>query len=308
MHSEGLKPLKVEKFMEAALKNMKPYKGSYIYNAMIRDYLEKTGQTDVGYAKWIQTLLSYLILHYGVKDKRILDFGCGSGELTVYMRRLGYDVHGLDSHERHLKLAKILAEENSLDKNIFILNKKHKLPFDDNSFGIITMFSVVEHLSDEVLDWLLPELNRICSGIVYVLAPNRLKCIDDHTGLPFIPWLPHWLAALYVKINRNKYQNFLSENKRWDVYYRSIKRIESLFRQHGFILDFPADGVIFPSFASSSEIFRIGKNLKLGKKSFFIGIPLPWKIMIKFGYPKQGFYPYFNLAFLPKKGDDLIES
>lgn len=140
-------------------------------------------------------MLEVVKQNYNLKGGRILDFGCGSGELTVRMGCLGYEVYGLDVHEDHLALAKILAVENGLSEDIFILNTSNRLPFPDAYLDIITMFSVLEHLDDTTLDWLLPELKRVCRGIVYVLVPNRLKPTDDHSGLRFVPWIPRWLAC-----------------------------------------------------------------------------------------------------------------
>lgn len=290
-----------EKFLQAALEYMEPYKGTYIYDAIVRDFREKTEQVDAGYGRWLQRMLTFIEERYNLIGKQILDFGCGTGELTVRMRSFGYDVYGLDVHRRHLELAKILAEENGFSKEMFILNRSNKLPFDDNSVDIVTMFSVLEHLDDETLSWLLPELNRVCRGIVYVLAPNRLKPVDDHTGLKFVPWMPRWLAIRYVNMRGKKHGYFISQSKSWDVYYRSFSRIITLWTRQGFILNLPPDEVIYPPLDKASPITRIGKHFRIGRRSIFIGIPLPYKLMIKLGYPKQVFYPYLNLIFIPQR-------
>lgn len=295
-------PLKADNFIKSALEYMEPYKGAYIYNVFARDFREKTDQVDAGYGRWLYNLLSYLIKQYSLSEKpRILDFGCGTGELTVRMASLGFDTTGIDTNEEHLKLAMALAKENNLSNVNFILNKENHLPFDDNSFDIITMFSVFEHLNDETLRWFLPELNRICRGIIYILVPNKLKTRDDHTGLLFVPWLPNWLVTPYVKICGRSHSSSMSESGTWDVYYRSFSRIAPLFKQNSFNLEFPPNDTIYPPLDKVPPIFRIGKKLKLGMKTFFIGLPLPWKTMAKFGYPKEAFYPYLNLIFVSEK-------
>lgn len=297
----NVQPLRAEKFLKAALEYMEPLKLTYIYRAIVRDFKEKTEQVDAGYGRWLQRMLAFIKEQYNL-GKRILDFGCGTGELTVQMRLLGYDVYGLDVHEKHLELAQILAEENGFSKEMFILNKSNKLPFEDNSIDIMTMFSMIEHLDDEILEWLLPELKRICRGIVYILVPNRLKPVDDHTGLKFVPWMPRWLAVHYVKMRGRKHGYFISQNKSWDVYYRSFFRIVTLWIRQGFILEFPPDEVIYPPLDRTPPITRIGKHFRIGSKSIFIGIPLPYNPMMKLGWPKQVFYPYLNLIFIPQKG------
>ncbi|MBV1735320.1 MAG: class I SAM-dependent methyltransferase [Candidatus Desulforudis sp.] len=302
--THSIQPLRAERFLLCALEYMEPFRGTYIYNAIVRDYREKTDQEDAGYGQWLKQLLEFLQINYNLKGSRILDLGCGTGELTVRMRCLGYGAYGLDVHEKHLRLAKILAMENGSSEEMFILNdlNSNKLPFADTELDIITMFSVLEHLDDSTLNWLLPELKRICRGVVYVLVPNRLKPVDDHTGLRFVPWMPRWLAAGYLKIRSKKHGYFISQGGDWDVYYRSFFRIVSLFRRHGFVLDFPSDEVIYPPLDKAPPITRIGKHLKIGSRNIFIGIPLPWRTMMRLGYPKQAFYPYLNLIFIPQGG------
>ncbi|MBT9142995.1 MAG: Ubiquinone biosynthesis O-methyltransferase [Dehalococcoidia bacterium] len=299
-----IQPLKAKQFFKAALEYMEPLKGTYIYDAITRDYRQKTEQEDAGYGQWLKKLLEFVTKNYNLKGIRILDFGCGTGELTVRMRCLGYEAYGLDVHEKHLRLAKILAVENDLSKEMFILNKlnSNKLPFEDNEFDIISMFSVFEHIDDSTLSWLLPELKRICRGVVYILVPNRLKPVDDHTGLKFVPWMPRWLAVGYLKIRSKKHGHFISQSGDWDVYYRSFFSIVSLFRRYGFVLDFPPDGVIYPPLDKAPPITRIGKHFTLGSRKIFVGIPFPYRTMMSLGYPKQAFYPYLNLIFIPKKG------
>lgn len=297
--NRNIQPLKAERFMKVALEYIKPYKDVYIYNLIIRDYLEKTEQVDAGYGRWLQHLVTYLVRHYNLKAQpHILDFGCGTGELTVRMNTLGFQAIGIDNHEKHLELARILAKENNLPETIFILNKDNKLPFSDNSFDIITMFSVLEHLSDATLKWLLPELRRVCRGVIYMLVPNKLKIGDDHTGLRFVPWMPKWLARMYIKMHGRKNKYFISTSGSWDVYYRTFSRIKFLFKEYGFNLELPPDNLFYPP---SPQVIRLGKTLRLGTKTIFIGLPSPWRLMIKLGWPKQAFYPILNLIFTSTK-------
>lgn len=188
--TSNIKPLMAEKFLEAALEYMELFKGTYIYDAIVSDFMQKTGKVDAGYGLWLKQMLNFVTQKYNLrKGSKILDFGCGTGELTVQMRCLGYEAYGLDIHQKHLRLAKILALENGLSEEMFILNdpNSNKLPFMDNTFDLVTLFSVLEHLGDCTLRWLLPELKRVCRGVLYILVPNRLKPTDDHTGLKFVP-------------------------------------------------------------------------------------------------------------------------
>jgi 2-polyprenyl-3-methyl-5-hydroxy-6-metoxy-1,4-benzoquinol methylase len=302
MMRDSIEPLKAEKFLQSALGYIEPLKGTHIYNSVSRDYVEKTDISDAGYGTWLKELFAHLTHRYKLPGKRVLDFGCGTGELTVRMRTLGYEAYGYDLHERHLILARILAAENGVPADAFILGKTGdnphvRLPFEDGSFDIITLLSVLEHLSDATLAQILPELRRICRGVLYVLAPNRLKTVDDHTGLRCILWFPRFLAAPYVKLRGRKSGYHISADGTWDVYSRGPARVLKIFRKHGFHPDFPPDRLVFPSVESAPPIKKIGKHLTLGNRKICLGIPLPYETSVRLGCPPHFFLPYLNLIF-----------
>ncbi|AOU98655.1 hypothetical protein BI364_12415 [Acidihalobacter yilgarnensis] len=291
--------LRADRFLEAAIKHIAPLKGTHIYDAKLLDYQQKTSSPESGYGRWLQALLTHLKRFYISGHRlKILDFGCGTGELTVMMNHLGFDATGIDLHTEHLGLARILANENGLPESIFVQSHGPKLPFDDNSFDVVTMFVVLEHLNDEVLDVILTELRRVCHGVLYVLVPNKLQIRDDHTGLRFLPWMPRWLALLYLKTRGRRHQYCISEDGSWDVYYRGLRRIRKLFAVKGFEMDFIADEWVFPSLEKVPPITLIGKRIKIQGRWVPIGIPLPYRTLLRWGFPKQVFYPYLNLVFV----------
>jgi 2-polyprenyl-3-methyl-5-hydroxy-6-metoxy-1,4-benzoquinol methylase len=304
-----IRPLKAEKFLRAALEYMRPWKGSYIYDAKVRDYMEKTEAIDAGYGRWMNRLLGHLSETYRLPGNRALDFGCGTGELTVRMRSLNYEAYGLDLHEGHINLARILAAENGVPSTAFILSTEApgiggKLPFEDNSFDIVMLLSVLEHMSDAALSAALPEIHRICRGVVYVLVPNRLKTVDDHTDLKGVCWMPRWLAAAYVKMRGGRYRYHISADGSWDVYYRTCGRIVNLARRHGFRVDWPPDELVFPPLNVAPPVTRLGKHFKVAGKTIFVGLPLPCNTMIRQGRPKQTFFAYLNMILVPEPRRD----
>jgi SAM-dependent methyltransferase len=292
--------LKADRFLVAALAHLEPLKGKYIYDPIVQDYHRKTEQVDGGYARWLGTVLPYLVARYNLpKQPRILDFGCGTGELTVLMNVLGFSAIGIDVHDEHLALARLLAEENGLPASTFVLSEgPGRLPFSDASFDVVTMLVVLEHLSDDVLEWLLPELHRICTGVVYVLVPNKLQTRDDHTGLRFVPWLPRTLAAWYIRLRGERYRYAISKDSSWDVHYRFFGRIVRSFQRVGLRLELPPDELLFPPLSEAPPINRVGVSVSLFGRKFGVHVPLPVRAMARFGVPAQAFYPYLNLLFV----------
>lgn len=81
----------------------------------------------------IQSCLNYM----QVKNPVILDLGCGTGIATRQLAVYGGKVIGVDSAAERLK-----AAERHHSRNIkYILAKAEELPFEDNSFDLVTSFS-----------------------------------------------------------------------------------------------------------------------------------------------------------------------
>jgi len=300
---EIINPLKAEQFLEAVRVKLNPSRGTYIYDASISNYLEKTNPADSsGYVRWLKGLLPYLVNSHGLSGKKVLDLGCGTGELTVLMNLIGFNAIGLDVHEKDIWLAKILAKENGLSEEIFVLSDgDYRLPFDDDTFDIITMISVLEHLTDQSLARLVPEIARICRGVLFVQVPNKLRISDDHTGLKFVPWMPHWMAERYVAARGDKYTYSISASGSWDVYYRNCEDVVSSF-EGCFDYGFCPPACSYPEPSDNDLVTKIGKRFQIFNRKVFIGLPLPWRLIrMKLGYPKEAYYPYLNLIFTHKR-------
>jgi SAM-dependent methyltransferase len=72
---------------------------------------------------------------------RILDVGCGTGCVLRAAQERGWDASGVDVSQRVVRL----SQEQGLDAHLV---GDHKLPFDDQSFDVVTAWSVVEHVAD----------------------------------------------------------------------------------------------------------------------------------------------------------------
>lgn len=262
----------------------------------LRGHKEKLEIIDAGYSEFIRNLLGYVSKKIGkdISELRVLDFGCGTGELTVLINKHGAQCFGLDIHKEHLDMARILAAENNLDANIFIKNDmENMLPFEDDCFDLIVSFSVFEHIENNVLTWLLPEFYRTCKGIVYTLVPNPIKPIDDHTNLAFLGLMPRLVALRYIKIRGADYK--ISRSGDWDVYYRFLSTIDNHFKRSGFTTEHLDDKFIYPTMETCPPIKSYSKNLNIFGLNLKMGIPLFPNFWTKCGVSKYNFYPYLNL-------------
>jgi SAM-dependent methyltransferase len=94
-----------------------------------------------------------------VAGKRVLDFGCGSGENCVVLARRGARVVGVDISESLIRVARKRLAVNGLEgKAMFAVGSAHDLPIDPDSIDIVLGIAVLHHLD---LDASSREVHRV---------------------------------------------------------------------------------------------------------------------------------------------------
>ena len=162
--------------------------------------------TNYGYgrAKMVSEIIKALPIS---RNKRVLDIGCGSGELMKMIQSLGHEIKGLDASGIAIKICK----EKQLDVIQWDLNEP--LPFGDKEFDIVTCTEVIEHLCDP--SSVLSEIKRVLKdeGFLTISAPNeydwyhRLRILFGKS----IDWHP-WAPTTHLhKCNFYEFMSFLAE-------------------------------------------------------------------------------------------------
>ena len=122
----------------------------------------------------IQFWVSYLKEH--IKCGKLLDFGCGSGNNSIFFINKMYDVYGCDVAENFKECVKDLLKKYQINENIInkftLLDKNYKrLPYDDNTFDVIVANQVLYYLpSREAIIQTCNELKRVLkpNGVIYI--------------------------------------------------------------------------------------------------------------------------------------------
>ncbi|UCH94533.1 MAG: methyltransferase domain-containing protein [Candidatus Aminicenantes bacterium] len=154
-----------------------------------RDFWEKRakklGVRASGYYKWNQQqfkqkteqLWSFMLQHLKSQLKKnhgsILDFGCGGGRFSKKLAKLGFSVNGVDISPSMLAMARQECLNNKLCK-FTLIQPGQELPFDTNTFDILWSFTVLQHVPDDVFNYLVRELKR-------VLNPGGLVLLFENT-------------------------------------------------------------------------------------------------------------------------------
>ena len=160
------------------------------------------------------------------KSIRILDFGCGSGQLLTYLRILGYEnLTGVDlKSQESLNQVNIMHNNMGFGSDIFFTYDGVSLPFDDSSFDIILSQQVLEHVHN--VEKYFSESKRVLSsgGKILLEFPHRLVPFDTHTRMWFVHYFPPIVRdIIYDKYRENgsqRYKKLLNLRPIW--YYKRL--------------------------------------------------------------------------------------
>src|SRR5215510_886499 len=81
-----------------------------------------------------------------VKNRIILEYGCGDGVNTVVLADRGARIIALDISAELLALAKARLEVNGCDRVDLLIGSAHTLPLPDESVAIIFGMAILHHL------------------------------------------------------------------------------------------------------------------------------------------------------------------
>ena len=145
---------------------------------MNNDYLEKSKKEWVRASEFPadkekeypdHTIVQQFDIHH---NKQVYEYGCGGGsDIMSYLRRGNY-VTATDIVPTNLLITKQRIIDAKLpieNVNLVLLENSYPLPFDNDSFDIITSHGVLHHIID--VKPVVKELYRVCkpNGLIYIM-------------------------------------------------------------------------------------------------------------------------------------------
>jgi len=111
-------------------------------------------------------------------ESKLLDIGCNTGSTIFKLHLCGYtNVYGIDVDKKRIQQGKQDYDQIS---DRLIDYDGIELPFGDNSFDVVTMFDVIEHI---------PELERYISlQVKRVLKQDGILILQTPNKFTNIPW------------------------------------------------------------------------------------------------------------------------
>jgi ubiquinone/menaquinone biosynthesis C-methylase UbiE len=102
--------------------------------------------------------------------ERALDVGCGTGRMLVRLLSAGVDAHGVEPARDMRAAAQGRLERLGYDTGRIVDGRAEALPFDANSFDLVSAITVLEFVEDAARG--LREMARVCRGRLFVIALN----------------------------------------------------------------------------------------------------------------------------------------
>lgn len=145
-----------------------------------------------------------------LKDKRVLDLGCGTGRYSLRIAKFAEEVVGVDISEKSVDFANKIAIENNISNFKGIVFDYSK-PIQENYFDYILMVNVVHHINDidSILENVHKSLKQDGSLIIFEFNPLNLLFIPF---LVFIKELKSHLNKAYFRSNIFSLKNILKRN------------------------------------------------------------------------------------------------
>jgi len=195
------------------LRNMSPEFGKFsddLLRMLLNWYRQKYDKTNNAYNNLISRKLrydmpvSFIANEMDLKDKSLLDVGCGTGQNMPAFAEAGMDMFfGIDVNPFAIEIAKERMRCEGLKCRLFA-DDFLDYDFEEERFDVINCIGVLEHIYSrsrqiaaiKKMYYLLKE-----GGLMFFLVPNQLFWIDLHTtNLPFAHWLPSRLCKPYTKL------------------------------------------------------------------------------------------------------------
>lgn len=154
-----------------------------------------------------------------VESPNSLDIGCGGGIITEDLAAISSSVTGIDISKASLETARKHASQSGLEIK-YVESYAEKLPFDDNSFELVTCCDVLEHVDD--VDKVVAEVRR-------VLKPDGIFVYDTVNRT-----LMSYLALIFVAQDF-PLTRFAPKNSHvWHKFLRP-KELQRIFEKNGLV-------------------------------------------------------------------------
>lgn len=177
------------------------------------------------------------------KDSKILDVGCGRGDLVLYCAKKGAFVVGIDYSKDAIDIARNLfkKQNKNIQKKIKFYNMDAKnIDFKKNSFDTVVSFDVFEHLYKEELEIVMKKISKVLNRNGTLLIHTEAnKIYLNFTHKFYIYPVSSVLIYLNKLFFKKEYAGFSKDprnelHKIQHVNEPTLFYLKNLFKRHNF--------------------------------------------------------------------------
>ena len=118
----------------------------------------------------------------GLRGKRVLDFGCGRGDLLAQLYARGVAAKGYEISQDSARVTAVRFANEPLFEGVAVSPGE----LEDGAFDVVLLVEVIEHLLDEQIDPVLADARRLLApgGRVVVTCPNAERLREESVRCP----------------------------------------------------------------------------------------------------------------------------
>tara|TARA_Y100000590_G_scaffold266073_1_gene298866 strand:+ start:1148 stop:1939 length:792 start_codon:yes stop_codon:yes gene_type:complete len=129
----------------------------------------------------LKTIIEFVEKNFNDKNIRILDLGCGSGEIALELAKLGYKGDALDNSKGMLEICKKKISDYGWN---FYLNEAQNTHLENNKYDLIIASGLIEYYPEDNI--LLEEISRLLkkNGHLIINVTNKYgysTCLNSFT-------------------------------------------------------------------------------------------------------------------------------
>jgi SAM-dependent methyltransferase len=222
---------------------------------------------------------------------RVLEVGCGTGQLTNYLSLSNRHLYGTDISINSLALANKFKKQHSLHRNLFSQMNLFNPIFKDNSFNVVICNGVLHHTHNPYLGFKsIVRLLKVGGFVILGLynsygrvMTNIRRMIFNITGNRFQKFDPYLKRKDITGIKKNAW--FLDQYKNPHESTHTYDEVLNWFNSAG--IEFISSIPVIGNTPQNLDEFRLFSKKKSGNKftRFFTQIAMPFT-----GQEEGGFF------------------
>ena len=251
-----------------------------------------------------------------LKDKKVLDIGCGYGAIAMEFAKYFKEVHAIDIGKKEISIARKRAKDKNIKNIKFFVDNALDIKTTQDKFDVIHLSGVFEWLragnpnltAEEAQELFLKKIKKFMKedAILYSGTENKLFPFfwikDPHTGYPLLVLLPNKIADFLFKlIGKGKYIPKIHS------YWKLKRMFKKEFEQVDFYIPIPHYQYVyeFAYIENRKEIIeKVNKVLRNYKLDKIQKITVWWiKIIAHLGLTKLLTPGFITVASKNKKSN-----